>query len=257
MSSCLSRPNPVTVPEQPVVTVATVVFNDAQNIRQTLESVIGQGVALQYVVIDGGSTDGTREILSEYSDYVDVLLSEPDRGVYHAMNKAIALAKGKWMCFMNSGDFFYQSHTLENLFSWFKCDADVIFGDWEVRGLKSVRIVRAQRQQEKIWQGMLASHQACLVRTGLLQQFGFDESKQIAADFHFLYRLYQNGCVFQFVPLTLASISAGGLSDRKRMASLYERWQSVEKNRQVHVYYFYRMTLEMIKYPFRKVLGRI
>jgi glycosyltransferase involved in cell wall biosynthesis len=89
------------------ITIITVVFNDKLNIERTIKNVLEQDYKeIEYIVIDGGSTDGTLEILKKYSGEIDVLISEKDRGIYDAMNKGIRLSTGNWICFMNSGDIF-------------------------------------------------------------------------------------------------------------------------------------------------------
>lgn len=103
--------------EAPKVSVITIVFNDCNNIENTLKSVISQNYNLEYVVIDGGSTDGTINIIKKFENKIDLFISEPDNGVYDAMNKGIRNAKGEWIIFMNSGDVFNSETVINDIFS--------------------------------------------------------------------------------------------------------------------------------------------
>lgn len=101
------------------VSIVTVVFNDQENILKTIKSVTNQSFKdREYLVIDGGSTDNTKEIINQNISSIDKYISEKDKGIYDAMNKAIDMAEGEWIIFMNSGDVFVDDHVLEKVFSY-------------------------------------------------------------------------------------------------------------------------------------------
>ena len=102
--------------------IVTVSYNCADAIRKTLESVVGQDCAdKEYIIIDGGSTDGTADIIREYEEHLTYWCSEPDGGIYQGMNKGIARAQGQWIIFMNAGDVFADEHVLSRWhLSWMK-----------------------------------------------------------------------------------------------------------------------------------------
>lgn len=115
----------------PLVSIVTVVFNDANLIAETLRSVSEQTYGnIEYIVIDGGSTDGTVDIIREYKDSIDFWLSEPDQGVYDAMNKGIEAASGVWLNFMNSGDKFVAVNSVSNAMKLASESSDVIYSDY-------------------------------------------------------------------------------------------------------------------------------
>lgn len=113
------------------LSVITICYNE-KNIRKTCESIVGQSWQdFEWIVVDGGSTDGTLDVLNEYRDRIDVLISEPDNGIYNAMNKGIARARGEWLNFMNGGDAFCDKTVLEQVFGGgsSRDGADVLYGD--------------------------------------------------------------------------------------------------------------------------------
>lgn len=102
----------------PLISVVTVSYNAVLTIEQTILSVINQTYPhIEYIIIDGGSTDGTVDIIKKYANRIAYWVSEPDKGIYDAMNKGIRTAKGEWINFMNAGDLFYSKDTLEKVFS--------------------------------------------------------------------------------------------------------------------------------------------
>lgn len=97
------------------ISIVTVSYNAVDTIEETIQSVLGQDYeAIEYIVVDGGSTDGTVDIIKKYSDKLSYWVSEPDNGVYDAMNKGITVASGQWINFMNSGDCFFSNHVLSD-----------------------------------------------------------------------------------------------------------------------------------------------
>ena len=112
------------------ITIITVVFNASEGIKKTLKSIFSQSYKnIEIIVIDGGSTDGTIDIISDYSQYIDYFISEQDYGIYDAMNKGIRVATGEWICFMNSGDIFYSKDTVSNIFLDLDQKKDIIIGE--------------------------------------------------------------------------------------------------------------------------------
>ncbi|MBM3137871.1 MAG: glycosyltransferase, partial [Chloroflexi bacterium] len=100
------------------VTIITVTRDDADKLKQTIASVVSQTFkSKEHIVIDGGSTDGTHELLMDYDSVIDDWVSEPDEGIFHAMNKGAQRATGEWIIFLNSGDLFFNDHVLEDVYS--------------------------------------------------------------------------------------------------------------------------------------------
>lgn len=149
----------------PRVTVVTVSMNDAGGLAATMESVAGQSYEnFQYVVVDGGSTDGSPALLRQYEALVDKCVCEMDQGTYHAMNKSLLLADGEWLLFMNAGDVFASPDALSAAVSCIDGTADVVYSDWIYR--ESGKRVHADKKR------MIVRHQSVLYRADLHRVFG-------------------------------------------------------------------------------------
>lgn len=118
--------------ESPLVSVISIVFNGAAGIANTIESVLAQDyVSIEYIVIDGASTDGTQDIVRSYANRLDAIVSECDDGIYDAMNKGLRLARGEYLLFMNCGDAFHSHHSLSDAMRYFKHGKEqILLGKW-------------------------------------------------------------------------------------------------------------------------------
>ncbi len=114
----------------PTVSIITVTYNAAEDLEKTIQSVIEQTYKnIEFIIIDGNSSDQTRWIIEKFSEGIDKIVSEPDNGIYDAMNKGISLASGKYLHFLNAGDYFCNENSLELLLESAGCEYDVIYGD--------------------------------------------------------------------------------------------------------------------------------
>ena len=161
-------------------------------------------------------------IISEYEDRIDMVISEKDKGIYDAMNKGIEMATGDWIHFMNVGDFFYKDNTLEKLFNM-PLEADLIYGKNHVDYGYFSRVAPPIPLQQLKY-GMIFSHQAMIVKTGLMKANPFDTHYQMTADYNFIYNLYKEGGTLQEVDLIFAGLKAGGLSEVNIIQTYLERW---------------------------------
>lgn len=199
--------------DSPLITVVTVVFNDVQHIEETILSVVNQTYPnIEYIIIDGGSTDGTVDIIKKYEERIAYWVSEPDKGIYDAMNKGIQKATGEWINFMNAGDVFALNNTISSLFIGMDYQCDVLYGD-TVHILTSGRYLHRAEPIYILEHRMPFCHQSCFVKANLLKNIGFNCKYRIAADYDLFYRLYKQGYVFQQVSNTIAVFeSIEGLS---------------------------------------------
>ncbi len=240
--------------DKPLISIITVVFNGKKYLEETIQSVIKQTYDnIEYIIIDGDSTDETLDIIKKYEDKVDYWMSEKDSGIYDAMNKGIDLATGEWINFMNVGDRFYSGDTLENIFTTNEyMNIDVIYGNHNVVYPHKTRIVKAGSIKD-IWKGSQFCHQSTFISSKIHKQNNFNLSNRIGADFEFFYILYQQKKVFKHIDIVVANYSTGGLSDIKRIDSIVGRWNIVEKNTKVNLYYILQVLKEIIKSKLKKI----
>lgn len=204
------------------ISVITVNRNDCPGLRKTIESVVAQTVApFEFVVIDGASTDGSAELLSEYGKYISYGISEPDKGIYNAMNKGLAQAHGDYCIFMNSGDCFASADVLEKIAAS-GADADIICGDAVILTEPVGRKVHPEEITMKFLFESSICHQAAFIKRDLLA-CGFDESLKIVADRKlFLVSLVMNDCSYAHVPVDVVRYDVSGLSATHRLESELE-----------------------------------
>ncbi|WDF54711.1 glycosyltransferase family 2 protein [Mucilaginibacter sp. KACC 22063] len=174
----------------PLVTIITVVFNSVDTIEQTILSVINQSYSnLEYIIIDGASTDGTIDVIKKYENRIKYWISEPDKGIYDAMNKGINKASGEWLNFMNAGDWFYSAQTIEQVFNNTGLEnVEMIYGNTEKRKGNSSSIHKPGHS-ENFWKQLMV-HQSMFTRTDLNKKYLFDVGFKVAADFDFIYKTF-------------------------------------------------------------------
>jgi len=240
---------------KPLVSIITVVYNGEKYLEETIKSVINQTYNnVEYIIIDGGSTDGTLEIIKKYEDAIDYWVSEKDAGIYDAMNKGIERASGEWINFMNAGDGFYSTDVLQKIF--FKNDflgVEVIYGNHNVIYPTKTKIVKAGNIKD-IYKGSQFCHQSSFVSSKTHKINKFNLANKIGADFELFYTLYKKDLHFKYIDIIVSNYCAGGLSDIKRVDSIVGCWNVVEKNTKVNLYYIWMISKEMLKSWIKRVL---
>lgn len=199
----------------PLLSVITVVYNCERSIEQTLLSVLNQSYPnIEYIVIDGNSTDKTMDILKLYNDKIDYLRSEPDNGIYDAMNKGIINATGDYVIFMNSGDLFFEENICEKIAQEIlKKNPDIIYGNTIAIDVENNNeIIIKPKKIKQLYRGMIFCHQAAFIKLSLLKAYPFNTEYKIVADYDQIISLYKKNKLFYYMPLTVAKISIGGIS---------------------------------------------
>jgi glycosyltransferase involved in cell wall biosynthesis len=190
-----------------LISVVTVCYNAKDILEETILSVISQTYKeLEYIVIDGGSEDGTQSILKKYENHITYYISEPDKGIYDAMNKGVQAAKGDYVLFMNSGDCFYNDTTLEDWVESINNErADVYYGDCVYKYSYGDRYMKALPLKE-IGRMMVFSHQSVMVAASILKNKRFDIRYRFAADYDCLLRCFLEGRRFVYSPLPISIV---------------------------------------------------
>lgn len=195
----------------PIISVITVCYNAAASLEETMLSVLNQTYdKVEYIVIDGGSKDGTLDIIKKYANRLAYWTSEPDKGIYDAMNKGISKMTGDWVNFMNAGDLFIDNGVLSKCFeSNFYDNVDVLYGDVVYKYKFGKRIAEAGNIQQ-IMNHMVFSHQSTFVQKQIMKD-GFNLQWRLAADYNFLLGCFLEGRKFVHVgiPMSLAELDNG------------------------------------------------
>ncbi len=201
------------------VSVITVVFNDVKHIKETMESFFSQTYEnKEYIVIDGGSTDGTKEIIERYADRLAYWCSEPDNGIYDAMNKGISYATGYWINFLNCGDRFCADDTIEKVMKFInRQDIDVIYGDAIADNGIQYDSIKADADLSQLEFQAIYRHGCSFIKTEIQKKFLYDTSKSnrfgFALDYDAIYRMFHAKCKFLQVPLFIQTYLSEGVSN--------------------------------------------
>lgn len=174
----------------PLVTIITVSYNAIDSIEETILNVINQSYPnIEYIIIDGGSTDGTVDVIKKYAYKISYWISEPDRGIYDAMNKGIKLTTGEWINFMNAGDSFYSLDTISNISMYFNEDYNLVYGKTNMCFAHGTFIRDCSLRTTS--NPMPFVHQSSFCRTELLKKHPFSLNYRYAADYDFFCRVFK------------------------------------------------------------------
>lgn len=203
------------------VSIITIVYNNAATIGDTIDSVLSQTYPdIEYIIVDGKSTDGTVDIIESYGSRITKFVSEKDRGLYDAMNKGIKMATGDVVGILHSDDLFKNNHVIETVAAAFKSvNTDSVFGDVVyVKRDNPEKVVRYYRSKNfklnDFKKGMMPGHTSFFVKRVLFDKYGlYNTSYKISADFDLLLRyLYVHGISYHYIPQVLIIMRMGGVS---------------------------------------------
>jgi glycosyltransferase involved in cell wall biosynthesis len=223
------------LPGSPLVTVITVVFNGKKHLEQTILSVLDQSYKnIEYIVVDGGSTDGTLDILIKYDDRIDYWVSEPDNGIYDAMNKGIGLAKGELIGIINSDDY-YLDGAVEKIVAASIREPEAAVFHADLRFERTNGISETLHSKDNLERAdayrMPVNHPTVFVRSVCYRQYGvFNTKYRNAADYDLILRfLFEHNVKFRHMRETTAAMREGGASGNFNWATYHDALEILSK----------------------------
>lgn len=183
----------------PIISVITVTYNCCDTIEQTILNVLKQTyLYLEYIVIDGGSTDGTVDVIKKYAHKLAYWVSEPDKGIYDAMNKGTLAATGEWLLFRNSGDFFFSSTTIQDVFQWYSDQGeDFVYGGMRLFVTEAYKDTYYKPQKDDIWRSAWFPHPASFIRRTTQLRIPYPTDFRVSSDYYFFQKLMLEGARYQ------------------------------------------------------------
>lgn len=202
------------------ISIITVVYNSAKTIEQTIHSVLSQSYGnIEYIIIDGQSTDGTLDIIDKYKDKLSYYVSEPDQGIYDAMNKGIAKASGDVIGILNSDDW-YDVNAMENVMNCFaENSTDIVYGEVKrVETDETISMTKKAGPLDDLWYFMSIWHPAFFVKRGVYQRLGgFSTDYEVAGDYEFVLRCYSSRIKFTYLDKVITYFRSAGISNTKHI----------------------------------------
>ena len=199
-----------------LISIITVVYNDVSNIEKTIQSVINQTYEnIEYIIIDGGSTDGTMNIVKKYKDSIDCIISKKDDGIYDAMNTGMKLASGKWINFLNSGDTFYNKKVIQNI-SFKSYENNVmIYGNAKIFNIKRkfLKLLKAFSLTKKnliLFGTRVVCHQAIFYNKKII--FKYPKRYKLKGELYSYFEYLKHGKSL-YLDLIICNYSLGGISN--------------------------------------------
>lgn len=220
------------------LSIITITYNAQAFLERTIKSILAQTEqAFEYIIIDGASKDGTLAIAQQYKARINQLISEPDNGLYHAMNKGLQLAKGEYVWFMNAGDEIADSQAVANIYKQITATTDVFYGDTffvkengEILGLRS-QITPHQIPKKLKWQdmklGMVVCHQSFIARKSNTSTY---LQNNLSADIDWEIECLKKAKEIKYLNFPLSKYLVGGVSNQQLKRSLTDRYTVIQKH---------------------------
>lgn len=247
----------------PKVSIITIVYNNKDNFIKTMNSVRKQGYPnIEYIIVDGGSKDGTLDVIKQNGDIITKWISEPDKGIYDAMNKGIGMATGDYLWFLNGGDMIYSENTLNEVFATGK-NADVYYGDTELVdedgksfGRRKLKTPPENLTWRSMIDGMVITHQSLIIRKSVVVDY--DLKYRHCADIDWTIKILKSSGNIVNTKKIISSFLLGGYSRKNTISSLMERIKILSRHFNIffvllnHVKLAFKFIIHIIKY--RKIL---
>ena len=205
------------------LSIITINYNNRDGLRKTIESVVNQTwQEFEYIIIDGGSTDGSVEVIKEFADRIDYWVSEPDKGIYNAMNKGVSVAKGEYCQFLNSGDALSDANVVKYIVRELE-DKAIYFA--KTRFIDTLGVIKAPQQitMRTLYKRSLP-HPSSYIQRQLLLKFPYDETLRIVSDWKFwIQAIILENCSYDILDLIAVDFDTNGISAKQKNIALTER----------------------------------
>lgn len=248
-----------------MISIITIAKNEQEKIERTLLSVINQSAYsdIEYIVIDGASSDCTLEIINKYKDNITKIISQDDTGIYNAFNKGIKNAKGEWILFLNAGDTLFDNDCIKNIYKHLNC-TDVVFGDIvtiDENGRTGAFRYDTLDDFELFYKSL--PHSSTFVRREMFNKIGlFDETNKIVSDWQWFLEYFKQGGSYKYIRQKISIFYLDGISSRNDTHPLRKK----ERKKVLDMYYssykqfLYKLILKLPRYgfilkPIRKMLA--
>ncbi len=221
------------------ISVITICYNSEKEIEKTIKSVVFQNYNnIEYIIVDGGSTDNTLNIINKYKSKFNIkLISEKDNGIYDAMNKGVDMATGEYINFMNSGDYFYSNNTINEIMPFLN-NEDIVYGNTKVI-YKNFENIKKEPSPDNLWKGRIP-HQSAFIKTLINKKYKYNTKNELVADFEFFLKVYYSSGNIKKIDKTISIFSKDGITEKKSMQVIKDAHKTVKKFKKgikVDIYY--------------------
>ena len=202
----------------PKISIITINYNNCDGLLKTIQSVVSQTCHnYEYIIIDGGSTDGSVDVIKEYADQINYWVSEPDKGIYHAMNKGTDQATGEYCLYLNSGDSLHDTKVLETICKEGVLDKDIVIGVSICTPSGYVKKLKVSEPFVVLdfWYGNPIPHQSTFIKRTVCEKYPYDESLRVASDWKFFMQtLALQKCSCKNIDCVICDFAEGGIGSR-------------------------------------------
>jgi glycosyltransferase involved in cell wall biosynthesis len=207
------------------ISIITVVYNDEYRIGGTIESVINQTYDnIEYIIVDGKSNDNSIEIIYNYQNKISRIISEPDNGIYDAMNKGLKFSTGDRVLFLNAGDELYDKHIISSIINFLKEKerCALVYGNVLLKGRNLILKSKPIKNINKV---MVTNHQACFFNTKIHKYYYYNLNYKIAADYEVIFKMFNNDEEFAIIDSVISKVEPNGVADSNRFLTNFEYYK--------------------------------
>ena len=235
------------------VTVVTVTYNAEQYLEDTIKSIINQDHEnLEFIIIDGNSTDSTKAIIKNYENKIDYWISEPDDGIYHAMNKAVEQANNEWIIFINAGDSFVSDNIVSKVMAEDIKGYHLLYGTIYIIDDNGKRVLAKVPNNKDIYSYPAICHQSLFTKTKILKKYSFDTTYKICADYDFELKCADKGYQFKRLDYAISNFLKGGLNSKEIYRTRIEGISILLKYKNIPIAQNSRMSQKFISEGYNK-----